>query len=125
MIRIALVGIASVIIAIVCKGVKNEYGLYAGIAGCIITAYMCIGELSSILGVLARFEDYVSDRTGYISLLLKMLGIAYIAELASAISKDAGYGAVAVQIEMAGKFGILLLSVPILEALLDTVFSLL
>ena len=125
MIKIALAGLAVVMIAIMCKGVKSEYGIYAGIAGGIILAYMGIGRLSSIIGVLAKFEDYITDRTGYISILLKMLGIAYIAELASGISKDSGYSAVASQIEMAGKFSILLLSVPILEALLDTVLSML
>ena len=78
-----------------------------------------------MLELIHRFEGYMSDKTGYISILLKMLGISYIAGLASDISKDSGYNAVASQIEMAGKLSILLIGTPILEALLDTVFSML
>lgn len=125
MIRIALIGIVSTLIAVACKGIKNEYGLYIGLAGCILIAYIGIGKLESMLELIHRFEGYMSDKTGYISILLKMLGISYIAGLASDISKDSGYNAVASQIEMAGKLSILLIGTPILEALLDTVFSML
>ena len=125
MIKIALIGIVTVVAAAACKGIKSEYSLYIGLAGCILLAYIGIGKLESMLEVISRFEGYMADNAGYITIMLKMLGIAYIAGLASDISKDAGYNAVASQIEMAGKFSILLISTPILEALLDTVFTML
>ena len=53
-------------------------------------------------------------------MLLKMLGISYIAEFASGICKDAGYGALGSQIEMFGKLLILAVSAPVLLALLET-----
>ncbi len=125
MIKIALIGIVTVVAAAACKGIKSEYSLYIGLVGCILLAYIGIGKLESMLEVISRFEGYMADNAGYITIMLKMLGIAYIAGLASDISKDAGYNAVASQIEMAGKFSILLISTPILEALLDTVFTML
>lgn len=125
MIKIALIGIVTVVAAAACKGIKSEYSLYIGLVGCILLAYIGIGKLESMLEVISRFEEYMADNAGYITIMLKMLGIAYIAGLASDISKDAGYNAVASQIEMAGKFSILLISTPILEALLDTVFTML
>lgn len=125
MTKIALIGIVTAVIAVSCKGIKTEYGLYAGLAGCMIIAIAGIGKLASLTDVISRFEGYISDNAGYIAILLKMLGIAYVAGIASDISRDAGYNAMASQIEMAGKFSILLISAPILEALLDTVFTLL
>ena len=125
MIKIALIGIVTVVAAAACTGIKSEYSLYIGLVGCILLAYIGIGKLESMLEVISRFEGYMADNAGYITIMLKMLGIAYIAGLASDISKDAGYNAVASQIEMAGKFSILLISTPILEALLDTVFTML
>ena len=50
-----------------------------------------------------------------------MIGITYVAEFSSGICKDAGYQTIAVQIEIFGKLMILVLSMPILTALLDTI----
>ena len=59
--------------------------------------------------------------TAYISTLIKMSWITYVAEFSSGICKDAGYQTIAVQIEIFGKLMILVLSMPILTALLDTI----
>ena len=52
---------------------------------------------------------------------MKMIGITYIAEFASGICKDAGYGSLVSQIEIFGKLSILAVSMPILLALMETV----
>ena len=54
-------------------------------------------------------------------MLMKMIGITYVAQFASEICKDAGYGAVGTQIEMFGKVSILFVSMPIMMALLETI----
>ena len=57
----------------------------------------------------------------YFSTLIKMLGIAYLSEFSSGICKDAGQQAIALQIEMFGKISILILSIPYLITLLQTI----
>ena len=57
----------------------------------------------------------------YVGTLVKMLGITYVAEFSSSICKDAGYQTIAQQIEIFGKLAILVLSMPVLLALLDTI----
>ncbi len=57
----------------------------------------------------------------YLGTLIKMLGVTYIAEFSSSICKDAGYQTIAKQIEIFGKLAILVMSMPILLALLDTI----
>ena len=50
-----------------------------------------------------------------------MLGVTYIAEFSSGICRDAGYQTIAQQIEIFGKLTILVLSLPVLLALLETI----
>ena len=45
---------------------------------------------------------------------LKNIGIAYIAEFAAQITKDAGLGSIAAKIELSGKIFILAMAIPIL-----------
>ncbi len=60
----------------------------------------------------------------YIETILKIIGIAYIAEFASQITKDAGQGALASKIELGGKVLILAMAVPILTVLIETIINL-
>ena len=55
--------------------------------------------------------------------VLKITGIAYIAEFGAEICRDAGEGAIAAKIEMAGKVIIIALAVPIITSLLDLVLK--
>ena len=122
MIKIAIISLITVVVAVMSKSIKSEYGFFAGFAGCIILVYLGMDKLSGIVGIIDKLKSYLSGNSGYITLLIKMLGIAYVAELTSGICKDAGHAAIASQVEMIGKFSILLISTPILEALFDTVF---
>ncbi len=60
----------------------------------------------------------------YVETILKIIGIAYIAEFAAQITKDAGQGAIASKIELGGKVLILAMAVPILTVLIETIIKL-
>jgi stage III sporulation protein AD len=64
-------------------------------------------------------------QTIYLETILKIIGIAYIAEFGAQISKDAGQGAIASKIELGGKILILAMAIPILTALIETILGLL
>ena len=49
-----------------------------------------------------------------------MIGITYVAEFASGICRDAGYGALGNQIQILGKLSVLGVSMPVFLALFET-----
>lgn len=119
-ITIGIVGITAVLLAVQMKGVKGEYGTYlAAAAGCFIFFYG-ISKLETILDAMRQVQDFIKINRVYLTTLLKMTGITYIAEFASGICKDAGYGSIGTQIEIFGKLSILAVSMPILLALMET-----
>lgn len=59
----------------------------------------------------------------YIETILKIIGIAYIAEFAAQITKDAGQGAIASKIELGGKILILAMAIPILTVMIETIIK--
>ncbi len=117
---IAAVGIAAVLLAVSLKGVKGEYGTYLIIAAGFFIFFYGMGKLTAILETMKEIQTYIKINSVYLSTLLKMVGITYIAEFASGICKDAGYGAVGTQIEIFGKLSVLAVSMPILLALIET-----
>lgn len=119
-ITIGIVGITAVLLAVQFKGVKSEYGTYlAAAAGCFIFFYG-VSKLGSIMDAMKQLQEFIHINRVYLTTLLKMVGITYIAEFASGICKDAGYGAISSQIEIFGKLSILAVSMPILLALMET-----
>lgn len=74
--------------------------------------------------MLDKIAATANINTMYVETILKIIGISYIAEFGSQITKDAGQGAVAAKIEMAGKILILVMAIPILTVIIETVISL-
>lgn len=119
-VTIGIVGITTVLLGNQLKTVKSEYAVcLAAAAGCLIFFYG-MTKLSVILDAMHRIQEMIRINPVYLTTLLKMTGITYIAEFSAGICKDAGYGALAGQIEIFGKLSILALSMPIVLALLET-----
>jgi stage III sporulation protein AD len=121
MIRIALIGIIAVFLSIQFKNGKSEYGTYISLAACIIIFGLGISKLELIIETIHKIQSYIVISQTYIVILIKIIGITYVAEFASNLCKDAGHAAISNQIELVGKLTILSISMPILMALLETI----
>lgn len=121
--KIAMIGIAGVFLAIPLKSYKAEYGMLISLGTCICIFVYLLTKLEIVIDYIGRIESVLQLDQGYMKLLLKMMGITYVAQFASEICKDAGYSAISSQIEMFGKVSILFVSMPVLLALLQTVGS--
>ena len=121
MFQAGIIGVAGVLLAVQFKSGKAEYGIYISIALSLLIFFGILGQIRAVIRMVETIGTYISMDTVYIGTLLKMLGITYIAEFSSSICKDAGYQTIAGQIEIFGKLAVLVLSMPILMALLDAV----
>lgn len=84
-----------------------------------------IDQLFAVVRMLERIAVNANLNLIYVETILKIVGIAYIAEFGAQITKDAGQGAIASKIELAGKILILAMAIPILQAIIETVIGLL
>ena len=66
-------------------------------------------------------RGYLYDNYKYLTVLLKAVGATYACEFCAGICKDAGYGGIAGQVEMLGKLYILLMGMPVLLALMESI----
>lgn len=120
-VQISMIGVVGALLAIQFKSGKSEYGIYISVAVSLIVFAYILSQVHVFAELIREIGNYIDLNASFISTLLKMLGITYIAEFASAICKDAGYQAIASQIEVFAKLFILSLSVPILLSLLEII----
>ena len=100
---VSVLGITAVLLAVQLKGKGSEYGTYIVMAAGLCLFFYAAGKLEVILKTLRTMESCIGISPVYLSALLKMAGITYIAEFASGICKDAGYGSLGTQIEIFAK----------------------
>ncbi len=120
-IKIIGIGLIAVIIVIILKQYKPEFTVYVSIcAGAIILA-LVMTRLSGIIQLLTELSNKVSDTNGFLTVLIKITGIAFLTEFAVSICKDSGESAIASKVDLGGKVIIISMSIPIISALLETI----
>ena len=120
-IQIALLGVVGTLLALQFKSGKSEYGIYVSLAVSLFLFLCMLSRLEIFVRTVKKIADYIKLDAGQMSILLKMVGVTYVAEFASGICKDAGYQNIAVQIEIFTKLTILAIGMPVLLALLELI----
>ncbi|MBQ6697413.1 MAG: stage III sporulation protein AD [Lachnospiraceae bacterium] len=120
-VKVGIIGILGVLTAIQFKAVKPEYSTYIGVAlGLLIFGYT-VQQLRTMLGSLAWMKALFEGSGGYLTILMKVIGITYLCEFSAGICKDAGYGAIAEQVEVLGKLSVMFAGLPILLAVVEQI----
>ncbi|MEG1537939.1 MAG: stage III sporulation protein AD, partial [Clostridiales bacterium] len=73
--------------------------------------------LPALANLFSGFQDIAAlsgVNSYYVGLMLKIIGVAYIAEFGAQLCRDAGQSALAMKIEFAAKIGVMLMALPIL-----------
>lgn len=83
-----------------------------------------VEKITNIVQMVEKLAISSNVNMLYFATILKVIGIAYIAEFASQITKDAGQAAISSKIEFAGKIMILTMAIPILTAIIESVIQL-
>ena len=121
MLKISVFGVMAAILAVWVKGIKTEYSVWITVIAGILLGSFAVAKLETIVEELVFLQSFVSSYGSYFKLLVKIIGITYLAEFSSDLCKDAGAGALASQVELLGKLSILVLCMPIITSLLETI----
>ncbi|MOA22495.1 Stage III sporulation protein AC/AD protein family protein [compost metagenome] len=118
-------GLVATVLILVIKEQKPIFAfLIAASTGILIFLYI-VGKIGGIIEVLENLAESSGIQMIYLKTILKIIGIAYIAEFGSQIVRDAGQESIASKIELAGKVLIMVLAIPIISIIIETVMKLL
>ena len=103
------------------KGTRPEYTCFITVGIGLVILQLAVGKLSYLFQALDKIRSGFPVSSEYISVLVKMIGVTYIGQFSSGICKDAGYQATGAQIELFSKLSIMVMGMPFLLALLETI----
>ncbi len=117
--------VVGVLLAIKLKSINSPLWVYLSLALSIFVLFYILNRLSFVLDFLDDVMEDIGLESGYFEILIKIVGISYLCEFASNICRESGFIAVAGQIEIGGKMTMMVMSMPILIAIVETITSVL
>jgi len=110
----------SAILAVLLKKDRAELSITLSIAAGLVIFLYILSQIGVVFQFMTQMVEMTDIEATYFFQLLKMLGVAYVAEFSSSICKDAGHQSIAGMIELFAKLSIVALSIPGLTFLLET-----
>lgn len=121
----SILGFALVVtvLMILIRKERPEIAVVLGIAAAGIILLALIKSIAQILTVFESIAVKANLNLEYFKLIVKIVGLAYLAGFAAQICKDAGEGGMAAKIELAGKIFILGMGIPLMVSLLEVIMK--
>ena len=119
--KIAAIGLTGAVLAALLREEKKEFAIYVGLATVLAIFVSILYQLSSIFEFLKSWQSQLSYGKIYLPIILKILGVAYISDFVSQVCRDAGEGAIASKVELAGKVMIFYLAMPVMVSIMELI----
>jgi len=124
-VQVVGLAIVSVVLLLVIRQQRPEVAVLLGLAVGLAVFLMVAQRLAAILDFLRDLASRAQVDSLYLNTILKIVGIAYMAEIGTQVCHDAGENSVASKVELAGKILILVLAMPIVMAILEIILKVL
>jgi stage III sporulation protein AD len=124
-IQVVGLGLIATFLILIIKEQKPMFAfLLATFVGVIIFIALA-DKIADVIRVIESLAEQAKVNTLFLGTILKIIGIAYIAEFGAQVTRDAGQNAIASKIELAGKVLIMVMAIPIITLIIETVMQIL
>ena len=117
-------GLIVAVLIVIIKQQRPEMAMQLSLAFSAFVLMLVLGKIAGVIEVLKELTQRANVNQFYLTTVLKIIGIAYIAEFGAQVCRDAGESAVASKLEFSAKVLIVVLAVPILVAIIESLLRL-
>ena len=121
--HIIVISVITTLLSILLRQYRQELALCVSIAGGSVILLMLVPYIKDVLDGIDMIVSFADVDNNYISLIIRVISIAYITEFGAGVARDAGEGAIAMKVELGGKLVIFTLCLPVLLNLIVLVSS--
>ena len=124
MLKLCMVALLVLTSSSVIRGWKSDFLPLIRMGAIVLFGALLMASAAPLLSMIKTLGDG-AEVSPYIEIILKGLGIVILTQICADICRDSGEGTLAANIETVGKLELLLLSIPLIEEILDTAKTLL
>jgi len=123
--KILGISIITCFTAIIVRQIKPEFYMFVVICGCCLISILILNQFTNIFAFFNNLVEKTGIDSSLFTLIIKIIGIAYLTEFAADICIDTNNVSIANKISLAGKVIIICMSFPIITKLLDMIIKIL
>jgi len=119
------IGLTATVLMSVVRPQAPQFAMLIGLVAGVVMLGSVVMSMQTVVTTLGELGSAAKVDGGFMQTVLKIIGIAYIVEFAAQVARDAEEGALAGKIELAGKVGIVVLAMPIITDVVQSIVHLL
>jgi stage III sporulation protein AD len=123
-IQIIGLGFVVTLLILIIRRERPELAVQLSLTLATIIFLLILNKVNVVLNLFRDLAEKANISQMYLNTILKIIGISYITEFGAQVCRDAGEGAVASKIEFAGKVLVMVMAIPIIALVLDTIVRL-
>src|SRR5690554_2843489 len=117
--------IITVVLITLLRQSRPEMALLLSVLVGVLVFLRLVGRLTELVEAFNFLASRANIDHLHLQTVFKVMGVAYLAGFGAQICKDAGEGALALKLELAGKIVILFLAIPVMVAIMEMVLRIL
>ena len=122
--RVIGIALVALVFGIFFKQYNRTVALLLVLVSSLLVFWQSFSAVAEITDALKSITSGISEASSYIKIMFKVLGIALIAQLVADMCRDCGESALAGQTETAAKIAIIVVVLPLIQAVLKIVSGL-
>ena len=107
--------------SILLKQTKPELSFAVIITGVLVILLFIVDALQNTLSAFSSIAAVTGIENGLLKVLIKIVGVGYLTEFGASVLQDFGSNSLSDKVTLGGKITIVLLSLPVVEGLLNMV----
>lgn len=115
--------IVSTSVCLVIKKERPEIAMFIGILTGALILFSVVSKLNFIIESIQDLSKKANIPTMYITLIIKLIGIAYLMEFAIRLCNDCGETNISSKLEFGGKIMVMTMSFPILLSIMEMILD--
>jgi len=122
--QFVIVALAVTLASLLLRQLRPELGLTLVIVASVVFLLALVGRMAVVFELVQELAERADVGQLHLDTLLRIMGVAFIAEFGASICRDAGESSLSLKVELAGKLIILGLSVPLVLVILEKLLRL-
>ncbi len=120
-VQVVGLGLVAALFVLILREYRPEIAMQVSLIAGVIILLLVVNRIVGALNVITETAVAAGINLVYLQTLLRVIGIAYLAEFGAQVCRDAGEGSIASRVELAAKVIILVMAVPVIVEIMESV----
>lgn len=120
-VQVVGLGLIAVLLVLILREYRPEMAMQVSLIAGVVIMLLVVNRIAGAVNVITETAVAAGINLVYLQTLLRVIGIAYLAEFGAQICRDAGEGSIASRVELAAKVIILVMAVPVIVEIMESV----